>query len=178
VAPNSATPPGPSDHRFRELPQGILLGIGSAAVIVAGLIASAIPAADAAARYGVLALAVLLFTTMADVWAAAIGVAVIGFLIFDGFLVNQLGELSWHGRADTNRVVALTLAVVLGRVAAGGYRAVRRRRYPTGVTQLSGRRRVASWSRQGTPATVRARASAGRAHRWPAMNHRAGIRGR
>jgi MFS family permease len=133
-------PPGPSDHRVRELPQEILLGIGSVTVMAAALIASAVPATDAVARYGVLVVTVLLFTMVADVWAAAIGVAVIGYLIFDGFLVNQLGELSWHGGADTNRLAALTLAVVFGRLAASGYRAVRWRRYPTRVTQLSGHR--------------------------------------
>jgi hypothetical protein len=136
--------PGPSDHRIRELPQEILLGIGSVAVIVAALIASAVPAADGAARYGVLVVAVLVFTMVADVWAAAIGVAVVGYLVFDGFLVNQLGELSWHGQADTIRLMALTLAVVLGRLAGDGYRAVRWRRYPTDVTPLSERRRAAS----------------------------------
>ena len=37
-------------------------------------------------------------------------IAGIGFLVFDGFLVNQLGELSWHGWADATRVVTLGAA--------------------------------------------------------------------
>lgn len=114
--------PRPDDDYGRRWPQGILVGVGSLAVIVAGFVASAVPSTPAAARYSVLAVTVLVFTAAADVWAAAIAVSVIGYLVFNGFLVNRLGELSWHGPADGNRLVALAGAVIFGRLIGDGYR--------------------------------------------------------
>ncbi len=112
----------------RSRPQGIFVGVGSLAVIAAGFIASAMPATDAALRFGVLVVTVFVFTAIADVWAAAVTVGVIGYLVFDGFLVNQLGELSWHGGADLSRVVGIAAAVTLGRLIGDGYRSSRQLR--------------------------------------------------
>jgi hypothetical protein len=109
-------------------PQGILLGIGTLAVIAAGFIASAVPAGDPGVRFGVLVATVFTFTALCGVWAAPIGVAVIGFLVFDGFLVNRFGELTWHGPADLTRAVALVAALAFGRLAGDVYRAVHGRR--------------------------------------------------
>ncbi|WP_412544231.1 hypothetical protein R8Z50_17560 [Longispora sp. K20-0274] len=54
--------------------------------------------------------------------------AVIGFAIFNGFLVNRLGELSWHGLVDMLRLGALVLASTAGLAAGEAYRPVRRPR--------------------------------------------------
>jgi len=114
--------PEPSDRR---LPQGILLGLGAVAVIAAGFAASAVPAQHPVARYSVLAVTIFVFTAVTRVWAAAAGVAVIGYLIFNGFLVNQLGELSWHANTDLTRAGALVAAVVFGRLAGDCWRLYR-----------------------------------------------------
>jgi hypothetical protein len=55
---------------------------------------------------------------------AAVGA--LAFLVFDGFLVNQLGELSWHGSADLMRLSALAGAGAAGLAGGTAYRAVRR----------------------------------------------------
>jgi MFS family permease len=109
----------------RPRPQGILVGIGSLAVIAAGFVAAAVPQADATFRYGVLVGTIMAFAAVADVWAASVAVGVIGFLVFDGFLVNRLGELSWHGSADLSRLLALAAAVAFGRLVGEIYRSSR-----------------------------------------------------
>jgi K+-sensing histidine kinase KdpD len=98
------------------MPQGVLVGLGALAVVGAGVLSSLLPAADAAARYGVLVLTLLAFAAWAKAWPAALTVALIGFLVFDGFLVNRLGLLSWHGWTDVTRVVAILAAVTFGRL--------------------------------------------------------------
>jgi hypothetical protein len=92
------------------------------AVIVAGFVASAVPETDAVVRYGVLVLAVFAFTAATVVWTAPLAVAGIGFLVFNGFLVNQLGELSWHGSADVIRLAVLGAAVIFGRLLGDIFR--------------------------------------------------------
>ncbi|MEV6963734.1 hypothetical protein AB0M47_01365 [Hamadaea sp. NPDC051192] len=119
------------------LPQGFLVGLGALVVIVAAFVASAIPPADAMLRYAVLVLAVFGFAAATAVWTAPIVTAVIGFLVFDGFLVNQLGQLTWHGSSDGIRLVALAAAVIFGRLAGDVFRMPR---------QTQARRPVASSS--------------------------------
>jgi hypothetical protein len=57
--------------------------------------------------------------------AAVAAVGVVAFLVVDGFLVNQLGELSWHGAADDQRLFVFIVVSVSGLLAGGAYRAVR-----------------------------------------------------
>ncbi|NUO56061.1 MAG: hypothetical protein HOV78_05320 [Hamadaea sp.] len=99
-----------------QIPQGILVGVGSLAVIAAGFVASAFPPADVVPRYGVLVLVVLAFAAATAGWTAPLLTAVIGFLVFDGFLVNTLGQLTWHGTPDGLRLIALGTAVIAGRL--------------------------------------------------------------
>ena len=56
---------------------------------------------------------------VAAAWAAGLA-----WLVVNGFLVDRVGELPWHGPADVYRAAMLTLAGVLGLLIA----AVRRRR--------------------------------------------------
>jgi MFS family permease len=109
----------------RQLPQGIFVGIGSVAVVVAAFVASALPQNDAVLRYGVLAGTVFVFTAVTGRWAAATWVAIIGYLVFDGFLVNQMGELSWNGRDDVARILTLSVAVIVGRLFGDCFRLYR-----------------------------------------------------
>jgi hypothetical protein len=118
------------------LPGGILVGIGSLAIIVAGFIASAIPQSDAVVRYGVLVVTILGFAAACRRWGLTLIVAGIGFLIFDGFLVNQLGELSWHGWADAVRVGALGAAAIFGRLLGDIHQSTSRAPRPSGSLSL------------------------------------------
>src|SRR5690349_15596653 len=83
-----------------DTPLGIHVGLGSVVVVVAALASAGFPASASAIRLGLFALALAGFAEVAvDVTAAAV-VTVIGYLVFDGFLVNELGELTWRGGPD------------------------------------------------------------------------------
>jgi hypothetical protein len=104
--------------RYRPLepaaPSGIAVGLGAVAMVVAGIVAAMIPTAYPGWRFGVIAGAVAAFAAVSlDQWALA-GVAVIGFLISNGFLEDRLGQLAWHGSADLWRVLLLVMAGALG----------------------------------------------------------------
>ena len=120
-----AGPPDQPQRPDRSLPQGILLGLGAVMVIIAGFAAAAVPAQHVVIRYSVLVVTVFAFTALTGVWATPVAVAVIGFAVFDGFLINQFGELSWHGDADLSRLLALTGAVIFGRLAGDTWRLYR-----------------------------------------------------
>jgi hypothetical protein len=94
-------------------PFGINLGVGASAVVAAVLVAAVIPAAHQDWRFGVVVAAVAGFAALSFDMRALTGVAVIAWLLADGFLENRLGELSWHGTAD----VALLTLLVLGGAA-------------------------------------------------------------
>jgi len=114
-----------NEKEDRRLPQGILVGLGSVAVIVAAFVAAIVPPSDPVVRYGVLVAMILTFTAITARWAAPSAVALIGFLVFGGFLVNRVGELSWHGAADLTRILALGAAVIFGRLIGDSYRLYR-----------------------------------------------------
>jgi len=121
----NATRHAPSVEPSEGTPQGILIGVGVAAVVGAAVVASAIPGHFPDLRYAMLVLTVLMFAASIDVWGATVAVAGLGYLVFDGFIVNQLGTLSWDGRADVGRLVALTAAVVCGRLISDSARLYR-----------------------------------------------------
>jgi hypothetical protein len=52
-----------------------------------------------------------------DGWAA-LAVAGLAWLIGNGFLINRLGTLVWHGRVDMWFVICLLAAVSVGMTAA------------------------------------------------------------
>jgi len=111
--------------------QGILVGLGSLGAVVAAVIAAAVPSGYSGVRYGVLVVFLVAFAAFAEDAVAAVAVGVVGFLVFGGFLVNQLGELSWHGAADFDRLLAVTAAISVGRLAGDVYRWRRRSARPT-----------------------------------------------
>jgi MFS family permease len=112
----------PFESEYQHLPQGILVGIGSVVVIVAAFVASAFPQSEVVFRYAILTFAILAYTAGTVVWTAPLVTAGIGFLVFDGFLVNQLGELSWHGSSDGVRLAVLAAAVIFGRLLGDIFR--------------------------------------------------------
>ncbi len=105
-------------------PAGLKLGAGTAAVVAAVLLAAALPKQG---RLAVVAGTTGLFGAIALDVASLVGVTVIAWLLVNGFLVNQLGVLSWHGLADLKRLCVLAGAGAIG-LAVGGVVRYRRKR--------------------------------------------------
>ena len=100
--------------RTRSTPTGLAIGAGAVALVVAAVIAAAIPSADAGWRFAIMAIAVGLFAAISLDQRALAGVAVLAALIYDGFLEDRLGQLAWHGSDDLWRLLLLVT------VSAGG----------------------------------------------------------
>ncbi len=123
-------------HRIRadhdvdvtRTPVGIDVAIGSLVVVVAGAVCAAVPASAPGVRLGLYAAALAGFAALAVALVATALVTAIGFAVFNGFLVNRLGELSWHGAADARRLAVLTVAALGGYGVGALYRLVRRGR--------------------------------------------------
>jgi len=116
--------------REPDTPTGISIGLGCVVVVAAALVAALVPASAGGVRLGVLAVALAGFAAVAVDPSAAAFVTVTGFLVFDGFLVNRLGQLSWHGADDLHRLELLAVASLLGHGVGTAYRwVVERRRY-------------------------------------------------
>ena len=98
----------------QRTPVGINLAAGTAMVVAAALVAAAISTTYAGWRFAVVALAVGLFAALTLDRLALVGVAVLGWLVVNGFLVDRLGELSWHGSADLYRMLLLVVAGAFG----------------------------------------------------------------
>ncbi|GIG61786.1 hypothetical protein Lfu02_61580 [Longispora fulva] len=113
-----------------ETPLGVNIALGSVLLVVAAVAAATIPDSEPVVRYAVLVLAVAAFAAWTRDGLALAFVAVIGFAIFNGFLVNQPGELSWHGLTDMLRLGVLVLASTTGLAAGEAYRLVRRPHRP------------------------------------------------
>ncbi len=109
------------------MPTGFGIAAGSAVVTASALLAAAVPASEGAVRLGVVAFPLAVFAASPVTAAAAAATGVLAFLVVDGFLVNSLGELSWHGTADGWRLLTLAAAVLVGFLAGVVCRAVRRR---------------------------------------------------
>ncbi len=120
-------PVAPADAGDR-IPTGISIGVGSLVVVVAALIAAAIPAAHTAWRFALVAVAVSLFAAIIRGWRATAAVVVLAWLVADGFLVNRMGELSWHGSPDLARSVLLVLAGGAGLLLGSRIAALRKLR--------------------------------------------------
>lgn len=109
-------------------PVGIVIAGGVVLVVAAALVSAAVPATAPGVRLGVFAVALVGFAALAVDPVATAAVTGMAALVFNGFLVNQLGELSWHGAADAGRLALLVAAAVTGFAAGTGYRWVRRAR--------------------------------------------------
>jgi hypothetical protein len=98
----------------RRVPFGINLGAGCAVVVVAAVIAAALPQPAQVWRVVVMAGAVILVGAVtADALATPL-VAVVAFLVLDGFLVNRYGQISWHGMTDMYRLVVVMVSAGAG----------------------------------------------------------------
>jgi hypothetical protein len=82
--------------------------------VVAAAVIAAAGFDDIPARLAVMASAVAGCTAaMADT-GAGVAVAALAYLLFNGFLVNQHGELTWDGTASVWHLAVFTLAIGLG----------------------------------------------------------------
>jgi MFS family permease len=112
---------GPTGDRT---PTGITLAAGAVAVTGAALVAAALPASQPGWRFALIALTVGGFAAVTLDQRALAGVALLGWLIANGFLVDRLGELAWHGSSDIWRMIILVFAALLGRAAGAAYRQI------------------------------------------------------
>lgn len=97
-----------------EFPFGIYLGIGAAAVVVMTTVAAVLPAHDSAARLAVPLAAVVGCALVIPDARACFVVAVIAYLLFNGFLVNRYGELTWAGVSGLWEPAAFLIAASTG----------------------------------------------------------------
>jgi hypothetical protein len=96
-------------------PFGIYLGIGSALIVFAAVVAAAVfPVGQTLDRLAVLVVATALFAAVVPDVRASLGVVVLGYLLFDGFLENEYGQLTWDGMTGLWRIGMLFSAVGLG----------------------------------------------------------------
>jgi hypothetical protein len=91
------------------------VGLG-AGTLVAACVAAAVlfPPTQPAPRLIVMAVAVVGYTAAADDPRAALATGVLGCLLFDGFLVNQYGELAWNREISMTYLSVFAMAVGVG----------------------------------------------------------------
>ena len=111
-----------------RLPAGIQVGFGTLVVLVATIGAATLPASAGWWRVVPVAIAVLLFALFPVRAVAAASSALLGYLMVIGFLVNQYGQLSWHGAPDAIRLLVIGAAATVGFVAGVIHRRQHRRR--------------------------------------------------
>lgn len=115
--------------RLHAAPTGLTLAAGSAAVVATALSAAALTApSDLVARLVAMALCVAAVGAFGGDLLAALATAGIAWSVLDGFLVNRLGVLTWHGAADIVRLGVLAGMALAGWLGALSYRLARHRR--------------------------------------------------
>jgi hypothetical protein len=105
-----------------DTPTGISIGLGAVIVVAAALVAALVPASEGGMRLGLMTVALAGFAAVAVDLRAAAFVLMLGALVFDGFLVNQLGRLTWHGADDLRRLELLAAATLVGHSVGMAYR--------------------------------------------------------
>src|SRR5262245_9604087 len=84
---------------------GIEVAVGTAVAVGAAGIGALLPAGGWA--FVPVAVALAGFAAWARRPSALVAVGVLAYLIIDGFLVNQYGEISWHGMTDMYRLAGV-----------------------------------------------------------------------
>ncbi len=103
-------------------PVGINVASGTGMVIAAALVAAPIPSTHSGWRFALVAVAVGLFAAVTLDQLALAGVTLLGWLVVNGFLVDRLGDLSWHGSPDLYRMLLLVVAGAVGLALGEAYR--------------------------------------------------------
>jgi hypothetical protein len=133
----------------REVPLGINTTMGGVVVIVSLAVPWDLTGPGIDARLGVLAVGLVAFAAaVVDVAAVAVSVGV-AFLLFEGFVEGNHGDLAWHGRDDLIRLVVVCMAGAIG-LLIGALRRwrerIRRASAPTVVEPSIPRQRASSES--------------------------------
>lgn len=115
----------PADGATARTPFGINVAAG-AGVVVASVAVAPVLFPEPAARLLVVVIAVGGFAALADDIRAGLAAGGLGYLLFDGFLVNRYGELTWTGTTSVWHLVAFALALALG-LGWRGLRSIRAR---------------------------------------------------
>jgi len=64
-------------------------------------------------RLAAMAAAITIFSIVGG-WQSALPVAAVGYLLYDGFLANRYGELTWDHQTGARAIGVIALAVALG----------------------------------------------------------------
>ena len=117
-----------------DVPFGINAPVGGVLVVLLCAVPSAVAGPAVDARLAVVAVGLAVFASaVVDVPAVAVTVGV-AFVLFDGFVEGDHGDLVWHGRADVVRLGALGIAAVVGLIL--GARRERDQRRAAGPSEL------------------------------------------
>ena len=92
---------------------GIELGIGAVAVVVLTILLASAPLPLGMAG---LAIATVLGAAVIPDWRYSLGLAVITYFLFVGFIAGDMGVLSWRGHDAVWQLFAFGLAYVAGLV--------------------------------------------------------------
>jgi hypothetical protein len=102
--------------RRRRMPFEFGIAAGSLIMIVAALIDSAAFApVHVGDRLAGMAAAIAVFCAVAG-WRSGLPVAAVGYLLFDGFLANRYGELTWDHQAGPRAIGVIASSAALGLV--------------------------------------------------------------
>lgn len=103
---------GTSD-RWLLLGPGAYFGAFVGSMILAVVLGAMEPWIGAVAALSVLCIFVAIWSAGTSI-AGAIAVVVCAALFADGFVIDRLGTLAWHGAVDAERLAALVVAATLG----------------------------------------------------------------
>jgi hypothetical protein len=114
---------------------GVELAVG-AAVMVAATMVAAVLFLEPPARLVVVAAAIAGHAILVDNAGAAVAAGGLGYLLFNGFLVNRYGELTWDGTTSAWQMGLLALAAGAGLAVRWVRRARVRAAWPDEVAAL------------------------------------------
>jgi len=100
------------------------IAAGFVVVVAGSFLAALFPPSLPGQRSAALAVVVAAFAAVAGDVLVALATAGMAWLFCNGFLVDRLGELHWHGRDDAVRLAAFGAAGLVGGAAGWAARAV------------------------------------------------------
>ena len=103
----------------------VLLAAGFMAVVAGCCAAALLPPQLTAQRVAALAVVVGGFAAVAGDVVAALATAGMAWLFCNGFLIDRLGVLRWHGRVDLVRLDILCVVALVGTGLGWGLRRTR-----------------------------------------------------
>ena len=102
----------PKDARAAGTPLGINVAAGAGALVTCVFVANTL--IPPSLQLTAVALAVVGFVVLVGDTRAGLATTGLGFLLFNGFLVNRYGELTWGGKSSMWQLAVFALAVGLG----------------------------------------------------------------